>query len=588
MRRAAVFVVALIAALAPSLAPRHARAGGLEIGDTGATALGRGGAFVAKADSPTAINYNPAGFVKLRGHQGAISLSAVNWSYDYTPATSGGITPPSVAQQKPWFAAPLHLMLSTDFGVFERLTFAAGIYAPPTTPRSFPDRVDSAPAPQRYDLVSLGGVIFFPSLAVAFRVTDWLDIGVSFQWVMMKTTTRSVGTIGAACDQPLDPACDVDIEIGGADWFSPTGSIGALLRPNAHWEIGALLRLPAKATLRGKAKITFGPGVDRLENAIGKPLLDPENPDATVTNNFPLMVRLGARRIFRRGGREVADVELDVVYERWSAASERVITLEAQSLGALKEPDTIDFGLNDTVSLRLGGAYHFVLANHIELTLRAGAFGETASTNVSDTRLYIVGPKRLGLTAGLGLRWGRLTFDVAYAHFFMPKRVVEQSSVTARDMSGGVGPTIGNGTYSTRYQALAFQVGFAFGAPPGGATSTRPSSDDYPTGGMARRPPEPKTRTDAAAPTLPLRQVKPAAAIDDGLSFDAEPVDRADPDPPAKKVRPRARKVIKRRARRRARRRLRRRRRLSRAQRRRAYRRCRRRGGSRRRCARLR
>ena len=40
---------------------RDARAGGMEWPDNGTRSLGRGGAFTAKADDPTAIVLNPAG-----------------------------------------------------------------------------------------------------------------------------------------------------------------------------------------------------------------------------------------------------------------------------------------------------------------------------------------------------------------------------------------------------------------------------------------------------------------------------------------------------------------------------------------------
>ena len=41
-----------------------ARAGGFDIPDLGTEPLGRGGAFVAKADSPIAIYYNVAGMAR--------------------------------------------------------------------------------------------------------------------------------------------------------------------------------------------------------------------------------------------------------------------------------------------------------------------------------------------------------------------------------------------------------------------------------------------------------------------------------------------------------------------------------------------
>ena len=41
--------------------------GGIEIGDQGAKAMGRGGALVVRADDLSAIYYNPAGLARLRG-----------------------------------------------------------------------------------------------------------------------------------------------------------------------------------------------------------------------------------------------------------------------------------------------------------------------------------------------------------------------------------------------------------------------------------------------------------------------------------------------------------------------------------------
>ena len=44
-----------------------AQAGGFELPDNGAQALGRGATFVAKADDTTAMYYNPAGLARQRG-----------------------------------------------------------------------------------------------------------------------------------------------------------------------------------------------------------------------------------------------------------------------------------------------------------------------------------------------------------------------------------------------------------------------------------------------------------------------------------------------------------------------------------------
>src|SRR5262249_42850227 len=56
-----------VAPLASLLLSSRAFAAGYEFPDNGAVAMGRAGAFAAKADDPTAIYYNPAGLAAQEG-----------------------------------------------------------------------------------------------------------------------------------------------------------------------------------------------------------------------------------------------------------------------------------------------------------------------------------------------------------------------------------------------------------------------------------------------------------------------------------------------------------------------------------------
>lgn len=452
-----------------------ARAGGMEVGDTGAEALGRGGAFVAKADSPAAVNYNPAGFVKLRGHHIAISANAVHSIYDFTRASDSqrevaGAAYPTISSTKPWFAAPLHMMATTDLGYFQRLTFAAGFYAPAATGSAYPAEIEDSSgkkvsSPQRYDMVETGGLMMFPSVGVAFRPVEWLDIGLTFQWVITQVQAKTYGTASAACESAEDPGCDIVMDVEGQDLFAPTGSAGVLLRPTRNLELGGLLRLPSKSELKGKADVTVGASLKRMESYLKYPFIDPESPELTLTNVYPLMMRLGARYIFRSGDEERGDIEANFTFENWAAASERVVTIEGKSMNKPMDPVVMDSRLKNTFGVRLGGSYRLRLARSLELVLRGGTFFETESTDVSDTSLQVLGARRIGLTGGMGLRWGRFALDAAYAHLFVPSRVVNQSSVTAQDFTAsGSGPVVGNGTYRASVDILSVQLSVAFGA----------------------------------------------------------------------------------------------------------------------------
>ena len=452
-----------------SLPPGLARAGGYEVGDTGAEAMGRGGSFVAKADNPTAINYNPAGLAKLRGYQGALSLDLVHTAYDFqrTGAPEGESAFVAIGKTNPWFAAPLHFMVTADFGISRRLTFAAGYYAPPTVANQYPReiRVDGQPValPHRYDLISQEGILAFPTLAVAYRATDWLDVGLSLQSVViqMRTLTTAVATIGCQDFDSVD--CDVQTDIEGRDFFAPTGSAGVLLRPVDFLELGASIRLPARSEMHGKARFTFGAGLQEASRTLERPLLTPSVPSATIVKKLPWMFRLGGRLVRREGGRERADLEVDLAYELWSRASTNVITLDGTVLGSRLAPLTLDLRLKDTLSLRLGGSLCYPLPGGWEWVFRAGGFAETESTATRDTRLHVPGPRRLGLTAGIGLAGERWKVDFAYVHLFFPAVDVQGSGVRALDLAAAEGPLIGDGHYEYHYDAMLLQLSVALG-----------------------------------------------------------------------------------------------------------------------------
>ncbi len=65
------------------LLPKIVIANGFAVNEQSAIAAGMGGAFVAQADDPSAVYYNPAGLVQLKGTQ----ISA-GFALDLHPETS--------------------------------------------------------------------------------------------------------------------------------------------------------------------------------------------------------------------------------------------------------------------------------------------------------------------------------------------------------------------------------------------------------------------------------------------------------------------------------------------------------------------
>ena len=127
--------------IAVALCSSIAHAGGFETPDNGTEALGRGGAFTAKATDATALTYNIAGLAGQRGthvlFDGKISINNYSFTRDgtYLPQVPTATQPwgnsffPTVSNQGPPFFAPF-LGITTDFGYFDRLTFAVGAFGP--------------------------------------------------------------------------------------------------------------------------------------------------------------------------------------------------------------------------------------------------------------------------------------------------------------------------------------------------------------------------------------------------------------------------------------------------------------------------
>src|SRR5690349_7821462 len=97
MTRGAVIAAALLAAT------RVVYAGGLELPDNGTEALARGGAFTAKADDATALQYNVAGLARQRGTRllfdANLLMSTLNFQRD-------GVYPDSPSGATPWGGTP--------------------------------------------------------------------------------------------------------------------------------------------------------------------------------------------------------------------------------------------------------------------------------------------------------------------------------------------------------------------------------------------------------------------------------------------------------------------------------------------------
>ena len=508
--------IGLAAVVAMTLTPLSARAGGFDIPDVGTEALGRGGAFVAKADSPLALYYNIAGLAQQRGTRLLIDSHIA--FYDQAFTRFGNYPGDPKDPSTPWAGKPyptVHdkggpgpipfLGVTTDFGYFEKWTFGMGIYAPPglgvhqygtrndvtvydpkdatktyTTPRyevdapaspnaSWTGANNRAPSPARYDIAETNLLILMPTFAAAYRVNKYLDVGAAFQVVYAKFDLMNANLNPLGSDlchsTPEYPVRDYPDCDSYGNIFTETTTYSGVLSVLAHpadWiDVGLTYRPQINLDSTGH----IHPYV-----TIQSPLPVPDFPVSFKTK-LPNILRGGVRAVSRYpDGTERADLELDATWEQWSVEKAAIINSDQFPLGNGVLHIEVPHNYRDTFSVRLGGAYNHRLSDTRRLIFRMGTYFDSAATKTDDNHLDAITAAKYGFTLGLGYKFPGMTINLAYAAIFVPDRTVNNSSVTAISAINGTNylpsdnPTIpvGNGLYQTSLQMLSLGLTFNF------------------------------------------------------------------------------------------------------------------------------
>lgn len=439
-------------------APRAALAGGFEFAGNGTQALGRGAAFAAKADDPTAMDYNVAGLARQRGTQLLIDSNLSFHTYEFTragtypgdptdPATPfAGQAYPRISNQAAPFLAPF-LGVTTDFNYFERWTFGLGVFGPSSVGiREYPVTLaNNLPAPQRYDVRRADLLVIYPTLAVGFRALPWLDVGAELQlvWGRFDLGNVSYFDLGPTyCKSAEYPGCDTTTKVLTDGWTA-TAQAGFLMRPLRWLQFGARVRGPIDIKSDGTVDATSPKAFQ----------VDIKREKATFEARLPWVVRAGVRYIWQEGNFERADVEVDGDWQNWGANSGSDAYIKIPHIAVYNDVNpVVVHHFNDVFSLRVGGAYSFHLPMgplSSVVTVRAGFMYETASTDDLYTRLdFDTMAKYIG-TIGIGSRLRRgITLKAAYAYVYEADRDVSNGNI--RQINATTGKFVGSDGMPTR------------------------------------------------------------------------------------------------------------------------------------------
>lgn len=420
-----------------AVATASAHAAGYFTGNRGAHASGRAGAFVAKADDLSAVMYNPAGLSRI----GTTLIHVGNrFSYNqhtFTRAPTndtliddfGNPVPVRFAQvenQQPWQLLDPMLGVATNFGL-EGWGFALAAYAPPGVARyQYPLN-----GGQRYMMVEREVMMINYAASAAWQWKDVFGLGLSLQAIAVPKVRYQLvvdATVFRAAANPVSSTLDMLATVEGSDLFTPSAIVGGWVRPLPFLEFGLSGQIiPADIVAASTLQI------ERVEGSGDVELLREGQPanDVTLRLPLPLTARAGVRYIHLRGEKELFDIELGAVYESWSRV-DRFTMNSGGLMGVLPSVGVdLDVGVipvekqwQDTITLQLGGDVEVIPDR---LTLRAGAYYETAVARRSHAHVDFPVGAALGGALGLSVFLGQLELGVAYEYRHQPTVAVSEA-----------------------------------------------------------------------------------------------------------------------------------------------------------------
>ncbi len=439
-------------------------AAGLEVPDLGTAAVGRGGAFVARADDATAVYHNPAAIARLRGlhvtwnHNLLWANSQFTRAETEIPITASTARDPNspVENESSLFPLGAFVAATYDFGL-ENFGFGLSVFGPSGTGKiDFP--TDGG---QRYMMTSFEAMLAYYNVSAAWK-SEKFGFGVTLQYADLWYLNDSMVVDGQPGGNlnPYASTADVEATVKLKDRTAFTMLVGAWWKPLQWLELGASGRvIPVFFDLEGHYSLRNVAG----GTTFTEEQLNVANPTAKMQLTLPPTAKLGARYIHDR-----FDVELDVVYEAWSTVGKFNIDMGGYITLLANEPAQdvrINKNWRDTISVRLGSTFN--ITDRIDVS--AGALYEQGAVPKNYSHVDITSFDRVGLSAGFKVSLlDQLDLRVAYSHLFQEDRdvserygkVIQQRPVAQcpGDCNGLTGVIANAGHFETSYDLLSFAI----------------------------------------------------------------------------------------------------------------------------------
>ena len=420
MKHQAPLKSTVVLALAVAGSFESLQAGGFRLPDQDAFATARGEAFVATADNPSAIYYNPAGITQLEGSnvRGGIYNIYLDPSY-HQPGGSK-----SYGLDDKFHAIP---QLFYTYNLDNKdcpLSFGLGLYSPYGLSEKWPQ--DSG-----FRTIATEGSLTYYTLnpVVAYKLP----------WNLSVAAGLMINYSEIDLQQGLTPTPNNDLFRFKGDAWAVGYNLGLLWQPHKKISLGA--------NFRSSTQMNFSGHTDTEYNGV----LPVTTSAARVDYPFPLQAAAGIS--YRPT--EKWNLEFDAEYTDWNTIGGLTINQASPNPVVPLSRIPLTFNWQSSWYYEFGATRYFDNGWHIS----AGyIFNENSVPDAHYVPVVSDMDKHF-FSLGTGYKGGHLSFDIAYQFGFGPDRTVTGSAAPL-----GYPPNYhpADGVYSFISHAVSISAGWHF------------------------------------------------------------------------------------------------------------------------------
>lgn len=412
---------ALICFMALSVARLFA--GGFQINEHSAKAMGMGGAFTAIANDPSALFFNGAGITQLEGTQFLLGTTLI------APVSSFRGVYPAIDEYK----MENQIFFPSHFYATHKLTSDISVGLGFTTPFGLGTKWDDN-WPGKYLAVETTVMTFIFTPTVAYKLTNQLSISASMVYSFANVTMTKKS-------QQAPFAGDAFIKLEGKDNSAFGYNFGILYKPLEDLSIGASFRSQVKYNMEGTANTTAG--AKQLIDAGKLPV------DANITADLTTPANIA----FGIAYNILPELKLSAEYDYvgWSSYDTLTVTFTDAKYSSLTKPSPRLY--DNSFILKFGADYKV----NNDLSVLAGLLYDKNPVKPERLNPSLVDANRLGLSVGAHYSFTKnLGASLSYLYI---RGAQTEARNSEENYMAGVSPF--DGTYNSQAYLVSFSLNYS-------------------------------------------------------------------------------------------------------------------------------